>query len=244
MTLFLLRLTLRQQAARKSTLLLLLLAGLPVMLALLYRLSDTTSSPQSWTADVLYQGMIVTVVLPLTALMFGTAVIGDDMEDGTAVYLLAKPIPRWQILLPKLVAPWLLTAGFVVASTAASGFIAIDSGSRDVVVGASIAMVLGALAYVVLFVMLSVVTTHSLIAGLCYVFIWEGAIAGLFEGVRFLSIRHYTLGLADSASGNVPGLFDASVGGGTAVLLAVIFIAVTGLIANRRLERAEIRERP
>ena len=47
----------------------------------------------------LYQGLVVAIVLPLTALLVGTSALGDEFEDGTAVYLLTKPIPRWQILL-------------------------------------------------------------------------------------------------------------------------------------------------
>ena len=241
---FLLGLTLRQQVLRKSTLLLIGLAVLPVLVALLFRLTDTNDNPQTWTAEVLYRGLIVTAVLPLTALMFGTSVIGDELEDGTAIYLLTKPIPRWEILLPKLLAPWLLTSVILVVSTVVAGLVAIDSGGRDVVYGAALAMVLGALVYTVLFVMLSIVSTHALIIGLIYVFIWEGAVAGLFEGVRYLSVRHYTLGVADWASGHVPNTFDAYVGGSTALVLMAIATALAAAFANQRLRQAEIRERP
>jgi ABC-2 type transport system permease protein len=241
---FLLGLTLRQQVLRKSTLLLIGLAVLPVLVALLFRLTDTDDNPQTWTSEVLYRGLIVTAVLPLTALMFGTSVIGDEMEDGTAIYLLTKPIPRWEILLPKLIAPWLLTSTILVVSTVVSGLVAIESGGRDVVYGAAVAMVLGALVYTVLFVMLSIVSTHALIIGLIYVFIWEGAVAGLFEGVRYLSVRHYTLAVADWVSGHVPATFDAYVDGVTALLLMAIVTTLAVAFANQRLRMAEIRERP
>jgi ABC-2 type transport system permease protein len=241
---FLFTLTLRQQAARKSTLLLLGLALLPVLLALLFRLTDNEEDPQTWTSEALYAGLIVTVVLPITALMFGTSVIGDELEDGTAVYLMTKPLPRWEILLPKLIAAWLLTSAILVVSTALSGLIAIDDGSRDIVYGAVLAIVLGSLVYTALFVMLSVLSTHALIIGLVYVFLWEGALAGLFEGVRYLSVRHYTLGVADWASGQIPDTFDAYVNGGTALLLMAIVTVAAAAIGNRRLQRAEIRERP
>jgi ABC-2 type transport system permease protein len=241
---FLLSLTLRQQLWRKSTLLLIGLALLPVLVALLFRLTDNSDDPQTWTSEVLYRGLIITAVLPLAALMFGTSVIGDELEDGTAIYLLTKPIPRWEILLPKLIAPWLLTAAILLGSTVVSGLVAIDSGGRDVVFGAAIAIVLGALVYTTLFVMLSIVSSHALIIGLVYVFIWEGAVAGLFEGVRYLSVRHYTLGVADWAAGHVPETFDAYVDGLTALALMAIVTVIATLFANQRLQRAEIRERP
>ena len=241
---FLFGLTLRQQVWRKSTLLLIGLALLPVLVALLFRLTDNNDDPQTWASEVLYRGLIITAVLPLTALMFGTSVIGDELEDGTAIYLLTKPIPRWEILLPKLLAPWLLTSAILVASTLVSGLVAIESGGRDVVYGATLSMVLGSLVYTTLFVMLSVVSTHALIIGLVYVFIWEGAVAGLFEGIRYLSVRHYTLGVADWASGRVPETFDAYVGGATALVLMAIVTAAATIFANSRLQQAEIRERP
>jgi ABC-2 type transport system permease protein len=241
---FLLSLTIRQQVWRRSTLLLIGLAILPVLVALLFRLTDNEDDPQTWTSEVLYRGLIITAVLPVTALMFGTSVIGDELEDGTAIYLLTKPIPRWEILLPKLIAPWLLTAALLLASTLVSGLVAIESGGRDVVYGAAFAIVLGSLVYTTLFVMLSIVSSHALIIGLVYVFIWEGAVAGLFEGVRYLSIRHYTLGVADWASGHVPETFDAYVDGVTSLVLMAIVTVLAALFANQRLQRAEIRERP
>jgi ABC-2 type transport system permease protein len=241
---FLLGLTLRQQVFRKSTLLLLGLALLPVLVAVVFRLSDATEEPAQWTAASLFKGLLVTAVLPLTALMFGTSVLGDELEDGTAVYLLTKPLPRWEILLPKVIAPWLLTSALVAGSTLLSGLIAIQDADASIVYGAAAAMVFGALAYTVIFVFLSVMTNHALIIGLVYVFIWEGALGALFEGLRYFSVRHYTLGLADSFAGNVPNTFDAYMNGTTALLLALAVSAIAAVLTNYRLERIEIRERP
>ena len=51
---------------------------------------------------MLLEGLTVTTVLPLVALVYGTAALGAEIEDGTAVYLLAKPIPRSRIIFAKL----------------------------------------------------------------------------------------------------------------------------------------------
>jgi ABC-2 type transport system permease protein len=98
------------------------------------------------------------------------------------------------------------------------------------------------LAYVCVFVLLSIMTTRALIAGLVFVFIWEGAVSGIFEGVRYLSIRHYTLGIADWLADVPKDALNAYVGGVTAVVLSAIVIVVAGVYANKRLQRAEIRE--
>jgi hypothetical protein len=55
--------------------------------------------------------------MPLVALVFGTAALGSELDDGTAIHILTKPIPRWTIVLPKLVVAGGLTALLLVAST-------------------------------------------------------------------------------------------------------------------------------
>ncbi len=239
---FLLQLTLRQLAFRKTTLMLIALSSLPVLVALVYRLSDTTDDPNHWTARALYLGLMMSVVLPLTALLYGTSVLGDELEDGTAVYLLTKPVPRWQILLPKVIAAWIMTASLVFVSTLISGLIAIKSGDTNIVVGACIAVVIGALAYCTVFALLSLITNRALIAGLVYVFLWEGALSGLFEGLRYLSIRHYTIGLSDAFAGKVPNTYDAYVSGEAALILTIVVTALAALMAHRRLQQIEVRE--
>ena len=140
----------------------------------------------------------MTTLLPLAALVYGTAALGAEIEDGTAVYLLAKPVSRRKIMLAKLLAAWVLTRspcsprGSSPARSASPGARVAGSCSGS----ASVSCV-GSLVYSALFVMLSVVTSRALIAGLVYVFIWEGLVNGLFAGTRLLSVRHYTLSVAD-----------------------------------------------
>jgi ABC-2 type transport system permease protein len=240
---FLFWLTLRQLIGKRSTLALLALAAVPVVLALIFRLSDPDIEPERWTVRVLYLGLVVTTVLSLTALLIGTSVIGDELEDGTASYLLTKPISRWQILVGKLLASWAVTAALVVTSTGVSGLIALQGlGGNGVVLGFSAAMLIASLAYSTAFVLLSVVTSRALIAGLVYAFIWEGAITEIFRGTRYLSIRHQTIGLADWLSDAAPRNLDAYVRGETALVLMAMVIAAGFILAGRRLERIEVRE--
>lgn len=219
------------------------LAAMPVILALVYRLSDPDNDPERWTARVLFFGFIVTAVLPLTALLFGTSVLGDELEDGTAVYLLTKPLQRWQILVPKLAAAWLVTAAMLVTSSVASGLLALEgSGDAGLVIGFGLAVAIGSLAYSCVFVLLSVVTTRALITGLIYVFLWEGAITGIFHGTRYLSIRHYTIGLAEWLGDVPPSAFEAYLSGTTALVMTMITIVIAVVFAVRKLQEIEVRE--
>jgi ABC-2 type transport system permease protein len=242
MTGFIFGLTLRQLVFRRSTLLLLALAAIPVLVAVVFRLGNDNEDPEEFSIRVLGVLLILTTVLPLTSLMFGTSVLGDELEDGTAVYLLTKPLERWRILLPKLAAAWLLTWLLALGALAISTLVVAGSDAADVIVGFGAAAGVGALAYTCVFVLLSVVTTRALVAGLVFVFIWEGAVTGIFEGVRYLSIRHYAIGLADWVVVAPDDALNAYVGGVTALISSLLVIGVAGFYANRRLQVVEIRE--
>ena len=236
-------LTLRQLAGQKRTLLMLLFAALPIAIAIIYRLAANEPNRVDFVANGLLSGLVVAIVLPLTALIFGTAALGAEIEDGTAVYLLAKPIPRWRIVLPKVLAAWLATAVLVFVAAAVSGGIAIAGEPGGSLVPAfAIAVLAGSLVYCSAFVMLSILTSRALIVGLIYVFLWEAVINGLFKGTRFLSVRQATLGIADALTNVSARDFEARLNGSTAVILMAVGTALTLWVAVRALQRFEIGE--
>ena len=242
MTGYIFALTLRQLVFRRTTLLLLGLAAIPLLVAVVFRLGDSDTEPREFVVRVLCVALVVTAVLPLTALLFGTSVLGDELEDGTVVYLLTKPLDRWRILLPKLLAAWLLTWLLAMGSVAGSALIVLGGDGGDVVWAFGLATAAAALAYACVFILLSLVTTRALIAGLVFVFIWEGAVSGIFEGIRYFAIRHYAIGLADWLLDEPDTILRAYVGGVTALVLSVIVVTIAGIYAIKRLERVEIRE--
>lgn len=234
-------LTLRQLGGRGRTILMALLALLPIGLAAVYRASDSGSDPEEWVAHVLLEVFVVTTLLPLVALVYGTAALGAEIEDGTAVYLLSKPIPRSRIIVGKLLAAWLLTTATVLASALIAGAVGLGGlGGAGILPGFALAILLGSLVYSALFVMLSTRTSRALIAGLVYVFIWEGLINGLFAGTRLLSVRHYTLAIADLVVDLPRSMFEAPLGAVTAIVMMLIVGIASIWYAIRRLEKFEI----
>jgi len=230
----LIEVTLRGLLGRRRTLLLVLLVGLPVFIALLVRL--TGGRPD---ADRVLDALVVRTVMPLVALIVGTAAIGSEIEDGTAVYLLVKPIARWRIALAKILVAAGLTSALIVPAVILTGLLL---GSRTdtltMIVGYSVACLAGGSAYATAFVTLSLFTSRALLLGLAYVLIWEGVLAGLLEGTRFLSIRQATLGLAAAFGVKVPG--DPLVPVVSVVVLGTVLIGGF-LLASWRLARFEIR---
>jgi len=89
-------LTLRGLLDRRRTWLMLALAAVPVLLV---GLAAGFGDAQIEPAD--FDSLIVQLVLPLIALVFGTAAIGSELEEGTIVFLLTKPIRRARIVTSK-----------------------------------------------------------------------------------------------------------------------------------------------
>jgi len=230
----LIEVTLRGLVGRRRAILLLLLVALPVLIALLVRL--TGGRPD---ADRVLDALVVRTVMPLVALIVGTAVIGSEIDDGTAVFLMIKPIARWRIAVSKAIVAIGLTAVLVLPAVIITGLIL---GSRTdttaTIVGFTVACFLGGSAYAVAFMALSVFTTRAFLVGLAYVLIWEGVLAGLLEGTKFLSIRQATLGIAAAFGADVPD--DPLAVSVSVVVLAVVLVG--GLVlASWRLARFEIR---
>jgi ABC-2 type transport system permease protein len=172
----------------------LLLLPLPVLLVGLAALADALGArPNEWGPPVLV-GLGLAVVLPVMALIVGTGVLGSEIDDGTLVHVLAKPLPRREIIFSKLIVAVVVTAVTVGAAMFAGGLIA---GSARLGVGLAVGSALGALAYSALFVALSLLTRRPVLLGLLYVLIWEGLLANLLSGTRVLSIQQYVITVAD-----------------------------------------------
>lgn len=238
MTTALVSLTLRALLNRRRTLLLALLGLLIVVVAVLFRLGEPSPDTQLDVTRRLLADFGIGVLLPLVAVIVGTSALGAELEDGTIVYLLARPVPRWRIALVKLLVAWLVTSVLVAPAIAVAGLI--GYGDIQLAVGFAVASVFGALEYTAIFVALSVITSRALIAGLAYVVVWEGFVAGLFAGTRTFSVRQHTLAIAEELGGRAASAVG-DVDLLTAVLVGTVVTVGAAVIAVRRLERVELR---
>ncbi|MFC8849386.1 MULTISPECIES: ABC transporter permease subunit [unclassified Micromonospora] len=219
-------LTLRGLFGRRRFLLLLPLPVVLILLAVLSRSLGVT--PRDWGPPVLV-GLGLAVVLPVVALIVGTGVLGAEIDDGTVVHILTKPLPRWQIVLPKLAVATGVTAVTVAVPLYAAGLLA-DSVRLGLALAAASAV--GALAYSALFLALSLLTRRPVLLGLVYVLIWEGLLGSVVSGTRVLSIQQYVITLADRIAPTELLLGDVSVPV-AAVMSALISVGFTVLAIDR-----------
>jgi len=231
--------TMRQLLSRRRTLLLLLLGAVVVLVALAVRIGGQPREVVGVTARLL-SIMGFATLMPLVALIFGTGAIGAELEDGTAVYLLAKPVRRATLLLTKLA----VAAGCSVVLTCVpifvAGLVGIGGFGDGLVPAFTVAAAIGSVIYAAIFVALSLVTSRALIFGLGYVLIWEGLLAGLFAGTRTFSVRQQTLAFADALTDVSRSTFRAELDLTTAIVVGAVILVGATVLAIRRLTTIEI----
>ena len=234
----LISLTLRGLLNRRRTLLLGLIGALILLVAVIYRLSGPTDADAAAFTGRLLADFGLGVLLPLVAVIVGTAAIGSELDDGTILYLLAKPIPRLLIVAVKL----LVAAGVVIALVSVPiGVAGVIGTGGDMSLGLSYALAsaVGALEYAAVFLALSLVTSRALVIGLAYVVVWEGVVSGLFAGTRIMSVRQHALSVADALGGE--GAVGAELAVVPALVVAALVVLLSFGLAVRRLERVELR---
>jgi ABC-2 type transport system permease protein len=230
--------TARALVGRRRSLLMLLLAGAPVLLALLIRLSGRATRESALVLAL--EGLLVATVLPLVALVFGTAALGSELDDGTGVHVLTKPIPRWSIVVPKLIVAGGLTAVLLVASTLVTGSLLGGGTTRgaQITLAFAIAIAIGSFVYAAIFLALSAATSRGLIIGLAYSLLWEGLLAGALPGTQLLSVHEYVRGMVAAIG---PPDTVTSVVGGQGFVAAIVALVLITVLASLRLAVYEVR---
>lgn len=181
------------------------------------------------------------LLVPIMCLLVGTGVIAPEIEDGSIVYLLAKPLPRRTIVLSKLVVAMAVAVAFCVASIMIASVIAGDQDGQ-LALSMGVATALASVAYVAVFFMIAVLTRNSIIVGLLYALLWEGVLAGYVPGVRTVSVRQWALAPAEQMlQGNSAIAITSDVGLGTGLILLAATTIGSVVISIQRLKVLSVR---
>ncbi|TMM36245.1 MAG: ABC transporter permease [Actinobacteria bacterium] len=220
--------TARALLGRKRVLLLLPFPVLVVGLTLIAHALRPDAADQ-W-GPVIVDGLGLGVLLPVTALIVGTAVLGAEIEDGTILHILAKPLPRREIVLAKLV----VSAGIIGTVAAVPMFVAgTVAQSARFGLALAVACFVAALAYAALFLALSLLTRRPVLIGLAYVLLWEGLLGNLLASTRELSIHQYAVTLASRIAQTQ--LLHNHVGLPVAIVMSAVFLVGGTVLAVNRL---------
>jgi ABC-2 type transport system permease protein len=223
-----LRITLRATLGRKRALVFMLV---PLVLILITVALRVVATSPVWPAEFL-GAFGFSVVLPLTALIIGTSVLGAEIDDGSIVHLLATPVNRFSVVISKVIAAVLLTILFGAIPEFLAGAIAKGFGDK-LTIGLLAGALVASVAYNALFVLLSILTTRAIAVGLLYLLVWEGLLGNLISGVRVLSIGQYSVSVANAIAKT--SALNARLTSLTAIIMAVAVTIVSLAIAGRRL---------
>ncbi len=197
--LFLLRTALRDALRPQRLLLTLLLVALPALIALLARaLTPAARFEAVETYNNLANLLVFGFILTILSVIFGTAVVSQEIEQRTIVYLLTRPVPRWRILLAKFLGSFIA----ITLTTALSALLLALAVYGPAKLGASplgrdlLVLPVGALAYGSLFLLMSTLLARPLMFGLLFAFGWESWVPNLPGAFARLSIMAYLRVLA------------------------------------------------
>jgi len=178
----------------------------------------------------------LSLLVPVVALLFGSAALGDVSEDGTLVYLWLRPVSRG----------WLALSAFAAAVSAAIPIAvvplvigaALGGGGAKLLAATAAGATLATVAYSAVFCGLGLRVRRALAWGLAYLLIWEQAVSRVSHGAARASLYISTRSLAAHVAGRQPP--RNAVAWTTGLVLPLVVTAVALLLTARSLDRGEI----
>ena len=169
------------------------------------------------------------LILPVTCLVVGDAVLGAEVRAGSFAFTWMSPVPTWMIAVGR----WL--AGTVVAggcAAAAFALAAVVAGAPSSAGPAAVAALFGAVAYIAVFVAIGCVTRRAAVWSLAFVFLVERLLGEALAGIAQLSPSWEARAAFITFSDGPRSLVRSGIPHGTAALVRLCVIAAVMLVAS------------
>lgn len=235
-------LTSRSLLGRKRPLVLLLLPVALLALCALARVlsnldRDVERELNATLAPNLLTAFGIAILMPLLSLIAGTGAIGPEIDEGSIVYLLAKPLNRYSIVVTKLAVAIAVIIAFGVLPVAIAGVV-LTGEVGTVTVAFTVGALAAGVAYAAVFLLLAVMTRNAVVVGLIYALIWESLVGGLVPGAQTLSVQQWSLAVVEQMLGDDAERLNvaAAVDFGTGLVLIIVVTVAATAYAGRRLQ--------
>jgi ABC-type transport system involved in multi-copper enzyme maturation permease subunit len=193
-----------------------LVAGGPVVLALIsrvvwllvpaesFRINGETVSGSGIFGLMIWM-MYLRFIVPVLGVFYGTALIADEVEDRTLTYLFTRPVRRGAVLMGKYLAYLACTVLLILPSVVLVYFLVVPLGGGSV--GADFPSLLwdlgmlaaGLASYGAVFAFIGARLKRPLVAGLVFALGWEPGVL-LFPGyLKQLTVAYYLQALVPHA---------------------------------------------
>jgi ABC-2 type transport system permease protein len=230
-------LTLRQLSGKWRLSVMLVLAAMPVFITTMMVRSAHAAPVRNFEIGILGT-MLAGSILPLIVLVTAAAAFGNEVEDRTLANLTISPTPRWQIVLPKLLAIATVAGPLIAVTAGITAHVAFLADTRATI-AVTTAALLAVLMYGSMFMWLGLISTQAIGLGLLYVVLWEGFFSGFVSGVRLFSIRFYSIALMHAMDPRRFAALDHLSGTSVSVLASLVVLGFF-LLTVRRLRQMDI----
>ena len=178
-----------------------------------------------------------TLALPIVALLAAAAVLGPEIDDGSIVYLIAKPVSRHRVAFSKYAVAWSATMVLGVMPLLVAGLV-IDVSDPLLAFAWGVGGVVAGTTYAALFLGLAAVTRHAVVVGLLFALLWESVLGNVFAGIRWLAVGAWGREVAGEVS---PGIAMPGVGLTYALVASGVVTVLTVYLAGDRLRSFTLR---
>jgi ABC-type transport system involved in multi-copper enzyme maturation permease subunit len=178
------------------------------------------------------------LVLPLTCLVIGDAVMGADIRAGTFPLTWLSPVPFRTIVLGRWLGGWIVALVTIVPALALAALVSGVSDAGEAAATMALAGMAGSAAYIALFIMIGALARRSAVWSLAIVFLGERLLVNALSGIAQLSpMWEASQVYAGLGPGGDELVRDGTPQGWAAVVRLAIVLAVTLFVASRRLRR-------
>lgn len=227
-------LTIRQFLKSRSLIVITLICLIPLAIAIIPHLVDQMPSTHSLRRDlanIIFLNMYATLLMPISVLVLASAAFGDEIDDKTLYILALKPMSRFRIVFEKFLAV-ILVAIPVVLGSIAIVWAVYSWGNYDRLQDMLWPMMAGSLVGIVgfgsIFLTVSLVVRRTLLLGMFYVTIWEGALSSFLPGIRSFSISHYGRSMFSNLLDD-PAIAIDSASGTNRIVITILIVVVISL---------------
>lgn len=178
------------------------------------------------------------LVLPVTCLVVGDAVLGAEIRTGSFAFTWLSPVSVWQIVVGRWLGGTIVAAGCLGVSFALSAVVA---GAGSSVAGVALGAAFGAMAYVAVFIAIGCIARRAAVWSLAFVFLVERLLGAALSGIAQLSpsweARAAFVDIANAPSDLVR---EGIPQGAAALVRLAVITAVALTLAAVRLKRLKL----
>ena len=193
---------LKNEIRSKRIVWMIILSMVPLLVACALWLAKPVLEKEGIELYTLYPNVSLLIylhfLLPLVAVLAGTAIVSEEVRDRTLPYLITRPNPRWQIVLAKMSATLtVLLPLFLISISLTYSCFNLSGGfghwltEMPKLFSSYGILVFGLIVYLPLFTFMGGLVKKSVILGLFFAFGWEAQVSLIPGNIKLLTIAHY-----------------------------------------------------